>query len=365
MHMWSSGLAGGSDASNTACNNYTPTSIANDVAKQRALFGSRFPAALPLRTNRNHCMVWSDFDTVPVVSVANGIRLDTNYYFWPPNWVRDVPGVFNGTGMPMRYAKADGTIVDVLQATTQMTDESEQTYPFTVNTLLDRALGPQGYYGAFVANMHTDTATSSGSDSIVASAKARNVPIVSARQMLDWIDGRNSSSFGALAWSGSTLSFSVTIGTGGQGLQVMIPTQAGALHLTGITLNGAPVASSAQTIKGIQYAFVSVAPVSTRPPTHRNPNALPLLRRGQVSSEAQPQMLIEKLFKRVEDLELDLEREDRADRSGQRSLCRYAVARRHRRREGVCVCADHTLWDGGRGICRHKQADRGMYVPAA
>ena len=40
-----------------------------------------------------------------------------------------------------------------------MTDESEQSYPFTPNTLLDSALGPQGYYGAFTANMHTDKAT--------------------------------------------------------------------------------------------------------------------------------------------------------------------------------------------------------------
>ena len=38
-----------------------------------------------------------------------------------------------------------------------MTDESGQTYPFTIDTLLDRALGAEGYYGVFTANMHTDT----------------------------------------------------------------------------------------------------------------------------------------------------------------------------------------------------------------
>ena len=95
--------------------------------------------------------------------------------------------------MPMRFAKADGTMIDVYQATTQMTDESGQTYPFTVDTLLDRALGPEGYYGAFVANMHTDSAAHAGSAAIVASAQARGVPVVSAEQMLDWIDGRNAS----------------------------------------------------------------------------------------------------------------------------------------------------------------------------
>ena len=53
-------------------------------------------------------------------------------------------------------------MIDVYQSTTQMTDESGQTFPFTVDTLLDRALGAQGYYGAFNANMHTDAVSSPG-----------------------------------------------------------------------------------------------------------------------------------------------------------------------------------------------------------
>ena len=90
------------------------------------------------------------------MELENGIRLDTNYYYWPPTWVKDRPGMFTGSGMPMRFADLDGSMIDVYQAATQMTDESGQTYPFTIDTLLDRALGPEGYYGVFTANMHTD-----------------------------------------------------------------------------------------------------------------------------------------------------------------------------------------------------------------
>ena len=105
------------------------------------------------------------------------------------------------------------------QATSQMTDESGQSYPSTVNTLLDRALGPLGYYGAFVANMHTDLIQSAGSDAIVASAKARQVPVISARQLLEWLDGRNNSAFGSLAWDGARLSFTVSVAhDGGEAL---------------------------------------------------------------------------------------------------------------------------------------------------
>ena len=49
----------------------------------------------------------------------------------PRRWVADRPGMFTGSGMPMRFADLDGTMIDVYQATTQMTDESDQTYPLT------------------------------------------------------------------------------------------------------------------------------------------------------------------------------------------------------------------------------------------
>ena len=64
-----------------------------------------------------------------------------------------------GSGMPMRFADTDGSMIDVYQAPTQMTDESDQTYPFTPDTLLNNATGPLGYYGAFNVNMHTDNPT--------------------------------------------------------------------------------------------------------------------------------------------------------------------------------------------------------------
>jgi hypothetical protein len=107
--------------------------------------------------------------------------------------------------------------------------------------------------------MHTDVVSSSGSDAILASAAAHGVPIVSAKQMLTWLDGRNSSMFGPIGWSGTTLTFSVVAGANANGLQVMVPASAGTLHLTGITLNGVPVVYSTQTIKGISYAFTTVA----------------------------------------------------------------------------------------------------------
>ena len=211
-------------------------------------------------TNRTHCIAWSDWASQPKVELDHGIRLDTNYYYWPPEWVDDTPGLFTGSGMPMRFADLDGSMIDVYQATTQMTDESGQSFPFTANTLLDRALGSEGYYGAFVANMHTDSPSSSGSDAIVSSALARGVPVVSSRQMLEWLDGRNGSSFDGIAWSGNQLSFTIEVGAGANGLRAMVPVSSEAGALTGVTRDGNPVATTNQTIKGVEYAFVEALP---------------------------------------------------------------------------------------------------------
>jgi len=159
----------------------------------------------------------------------------------------------------MRFADLDGTTIDVYQATTQMTDESGQSYPFTADTLLDRALGPLGYYGVFTANHHTDQPTEQPSDATVASAIARNVPVVSAKQMLDWLDGRNGSSFGAIGWNAGTLTFTIAAAPGANGLTAMIPTQANGGALLGLTHDGTVVAVTRQVIKGVEYALFPAA----------------------------------------------------------------------------------------------------------
>ena len=84
--------------------------------------------------------------------------------------MKDRPGFFTGSGMPMRFATETGQFVDVYQAASQMTDESDQSYPATPNALFDKALGPEGYYGAFTANMHTDLDTIPQNDALLASA---------------------------------------------------------------------------------------------------------------------------------------------------------------------------------------------------
>ncbi len=244
---------------NTNCADWTPTSLEAFYTDQLNAFAAAFPSLPAPTTNRAHCSPWSDYATHSKVELGHRIRLDTNYYYWPGSWVMDIPGFFTGSGIPMRFVDANGALLDVYQATTQVTDESGQNYPFTIDALLDKALGPEGYYGVFTANMQADYVDSSGSDAIVASAQARGVPVVAARQLLAWLDGRNASSFRAFSWVGNTLSFSIEVGTGGDGLQGMLPTTMAAGSLATLTVNGTPVPFTRQTIKGIDYAIFTAA----------------------------------------------------------------------------------------------------------
>ena len=241
----------------TNCQNWDSQAQLEDFySSQLAALAAAYPSINSPVTNRTHCIAWSDWATQPKVELENGIRLDDNYYYWPQAWIQDRPGMFTGSGMPMRFADLDGSMIDVYQAATQMTDESGQTYPYNIDSLLDKALGPEGYYGVFTANMHTDNASSSGSDAIVASAQSRGVPIVSAKQMLTWLDGRNNSSFGGITWNGNKLDFTISPFAGSNGLRAMVPTTSSVGELTGVTRNGSPVATTDQTIKGAEYAFV-------------------------------------------------------------------------------------------------------------
>jgi hypothetical protein len=222
--------------------------------QQLAAFKAAYPGIPAPRTSRVDCVTWGDYDTQPQVELSHGIRLDTNYYYWPPQWVRDRPGMFTGSGMPMRFAKLDGSMVDVYQASTQMTDESGQTYPFTIDSLLSNALDGHEFYGAFTANMHTDRPESPGADVIVATAQARGVPIVTATQMLTWLDGRNGSSFQEITWNGHNLEFTVSVGEGGNDIWTMVPVRSGAGILNQITVDGKPVSYTMRSVTAVEYA---------------------------------------------------------------------------------------------------------------
>jgi hypothetical protein len=244
------------------CSPFSSEPVLNDnyvsqLAALRTAIGN-----VPAATSRTHCIVWSDFDSQPLAEAANGIRLDTNYYYWPGSWIGQNPGLMTGSGFPQRFAALNGSLVDVYQATTQLNDELTgnmdndlATETNTLNTLLNNAVGSSAYYGVFTANNHTDPQEGANhAANVVNAAKAHGVPVISAQQMLTWLDGRNNSAFQGVAFNGGQLTFNIAQASGAHGLQAMLPINGSTGALQGLSRNGAPVATSTRTVKGIAYA---------------------------------------------------------------------------------------------------------------
>ena len=90
---------------NTGCADFDLASLQAIYDQQVPEFQAKYPSALPLRTQRHHCIAWSDWSSGALVQLSKGMRLDTSYYFWPPSWVNNVPGIFTGSAMPMRFTR--------------------------------------------------------------------------------------------------------------------------------------------------------------------------------------------------------------------------------------------------------------------
>ncbi len=243
------------------CVNFTSFSnLDASYIAQLQQFRTMYPSLQPQTTHRFHCIVWSDWLTQAKVELSHGMRYSLDYYYWPPNWVNGTPGLFTGSGMPMRFADSNGDLIDIYQGVTQLVNENGIDYALNVNTLLDNALGSRGYYGFF--GTHDDYRDVAYSDIIINAARTRNVPIISAKQMLTWLDGRNGSSFGTISWSNNELVFPITVLDGARNLKTMVPANSQTGQLLSITRNGNAIPFEVQTIKGMQYAFFD-APVGT------------------------------------------------------------------------------------------------------
>lgn len=208
-------------------------------------------------TERLHCLVWNGWVDVPNLQRAEGIRFDLNYYPWPPDWLQQRPGFMTGSGFPMPFMDENARVLDIYQAANHMVNENGVPQLFGVASLLDHALGPDQYFGAF--GSHVDF-TDDYADHLINAATARDVPLISARQMLDWLDARNASTIRATHWDNNRLEFVVNIAPGAERASVLLPGMFHETRLDSISCNGVPHEILYEVIKDIAYGtFPAVA----------------------------------------------------------------------------------------------------------
>ncbi|PIK71878.1 hypothetical protein CS379_17005, partial [Methylobacterium frigidaeris] len=235
----------------TGCRDVDGATLGLALSRQVGGIGQKL--GLPAQeTHRLHCVTWNGWADTAKIERAAGIRLDLGYYYWPGSWIRRRPGFMNGSGFPMRFADLDGRVLDIYQAASHLVNENGVDQSTGITTMLDRALGPEQFFGAF--GTHYDY-TDGYFDHLVTAARERGVAMISAAQMLRWLDRREAIRFESLAWNGHDLTFRVKLAEGPERVTGMLPVSALSHRLAAITRGSQRVHFRTETIKGLDYAL--------------------------------------------------------------------------------------------------------------
>ncbi|WP_281287266.1 Ig-like domain-containing protein [Methylobacterium terricola] len=235
----------------TGCRDVDAAVLGLALSRQAGAVATRLGLP-PQTTHRLHCIAWNGWADTAKIERAAGIRLDLGYYYWPGSWIRRRPGFMTGSGFPQRFADLDGRVLDIYQAASHLVNENGIAQRRGIEVMLDRALGPEQFFGAF--GTHYDY-TDGYFDHLVSAARERGVALISAAQMLRWLDRREATRFEALAWNGHDLTFRVSLTDGPERVTGMLPVSALSHRLAAITRGGQRVPFRVESIKGLDYAM--------------------------------------------------------------------------------------------------------------
>ncbi|MRX52048.1 hypothetical protein GI374_16845 [Paracoccus sp. S-4012] len=235
----------------------TRDSLGQVLRSQIESFREHYPDLPQQRTHRMHCLSWTGWADVPKEERELGIRFDLNYYLWPPEWIDGRQIFLTGSGLPMPYADLNGDLIDIYQAASHLVDESGVPQAYGIRQMLDGALGPDQYFGAF--GTHYDY-TDDFAQLLASFGTENGVALITAQQILDWLDGRNASGFTDVGWDGDTLTFDVSLAPGAERASVLLPARFGAGHLVDVTCGRRKLPQTHETIKGMGMVFFPAEP---------------------------------------------------------------------------------------------------------
>jgi hypothetical protein len=230
--------------------------LSKKTSEQVAFFLNRFGHAP--RTVRTACLVWSGWVEEARVLAQNGIRIDLNYVsllFFSRGSGGEVLSAMPymaGTAFPQKFVDQSGTVLNIFQQPTMFEDDVVNE---AVNTLgidpfqlvmetLDE--GIDKFHEPLILNNHPALFAAYSREwlePVLAHAKLRDVPILSAGEWLDFWDGRYSANFTDLsldvAPGGSAkMSFKLDMPLPLNGLTVVMPSVHLDKSIAGVSIDG-------------------------------------------------------------------------------------------------------------------------------
>jgi hypothetical protein len=253
-----------------------PTAQGMDLATSSTVAGFERSYGMPIRTVRNHWIVWCGIDTEGKpdfaaqarIEASHGIRFDCNLYHYDQDSSQGhflgPAGSFTGSGLPMKFAAGDGSILGIYGSVTQLPDEQWGAGAMFggFKLLLDRSLD-SGIYSYINLNFHTDRWKAWSRPEglkIIDYANARQAPIWTVAQTLSFIEGRAATRIDGTRWDRFRLSFRIEVPRSVPGVTLMLPVVHAGQKLRRISVDGHEESPVSRHLKGMDYAFLPVSP---------------------------------------------------------------------------------------------------------
>ena len=251
------------------------------------------------RTVRNHQIAWLGWTDAADLQVAHGIALDTDFYHWGP-WLQKGDGSWphgyiTGSGQPMKFIQASGTIIDDYQLLTEIVDEQmmfgagegyeQLSYSQALDvtkSLIDASQA--GDYAALAAQFHVGYFSTTQPWLLGTMDYATNlgIPKWNADTFLTYTEVRHDANYTDIAWNdpSGTLTFNLESRPScPSNLTTLLPRNFNGRDLASVNVDGSPVNINIQPVNGVDMAFISTSAgthtfsaiyqgtVSTRTPT--------------------------------------------------------------------------------------------------
>ncbi|MEP7110469.1 MAG: hypothetical protein ABI760_20915 [Ferruginibacter sp.] len=237
-----------------------------------------------MHTVTNHWFVWCgknedgtmDFAAQARIEEKNGIGLDCNYAHYDNNSNQGHflgafgtnQGNYTGSGLVMKFADVRGNIINVYQQLNNLYDQQymehkdQDGYYNCFKGLMDRSLDKEVYSFISVRAHNNEYYFSKiPLTKSIDYANSKGIPVWTEQKLLEFLRAKDEASFTDINWANSRLSFKIKSSlTHSNGLSCMVPYLYNGKKIKKITGNGAAQSYSIKTIKGFDYAMLTIKP---------------------------------------------------------------------------------------------------------
>jgi hypothetical protein len=239
-----------------------------------------------MQTVTNHWFVWvgrnaageKDFTAQAKIEEKHGVGLDCNYAHYDNgsshgHFLGEFgtnQGNYTGSGLAMKFADANGKIINVYQQLNNVYDQQymehkdQDGYFNAFKGLMDRSLDRE-VYSTISVRAHNNEYFFSKVPLMKALdyAVARGVPVWTELQLLEFVKAKDEATFSDLTWSDNTMRFNInsTIKID-HGLTCLLPLLYEGKKVDNVITNGNEQTYSVKSMKGFQYVWVTVTPGS-------------------------------------------------------------------------------------------------------